>query len=406
MKISMLVNVGLFTIASGACGNDDGRQASTQAVASEVTASAASTETDTGVGVTTGTASEVSGEPTSTGSSGSTETGGASSTAGVSSTGGESSTGAAACVPKLYPNALVKRPVDVLLYIDGSGSMAGVIADIKAKISGALFTTLEAEGVDYTVTVIALYPGVCIDWNGQVDCAAPEPPVIPGHFYQGSIGTASSGVPDHFEQVIADPWMGWWRPEAYKVVVGMTDGENSPNNPDGAAAFQLVLDGLMGADNYTVHTVSGLLPAAAILQPDQPLANGACNGDDESGPALKAQQLSIDTGGLRASVCGFDAQPIFTAIAQSSITSAIPCELTIPDTEPDDVIDPANLDVRFDPGNGDPPIELMPVADANACVGLAYYLEGNVVHLCPEACAAIKADPNGALELEHCVLPG
>jgi len=105
-------------------------------------------------------------------------------------------------------------------------------------------------------------------------------------------------------------------------------------------------------------------------------------------------------------VCGFDAQPLFTAIAQSSITAAIPCELEIPDTDADDVIEPANLIVRFDPGNGEPVIELMPVAGADACVGLAYYLEGNVVHLCPEACAAVKGDPDGTIELEHCVVPG
>ncbi|MEZ4450625.1 MAG: hypothetical protein R3B09_14180 [Nannocystaceae bacterium] len=391
-----------------ACGGDDsGRgdaSSTTLASASATlgTTGTTSSTTDTDTDETTSTTS------TSTSTSTSTTTSAGDPTTDVttsSSTTDDSTTGVA-CVPMVYPNALVKQPIDILLYIDASSSMAGVIKNIKEQIAGSLFSTLEAAEVDYTVTIIAPYPLVCIDWHQMVDCAAKDPPMIADHFYHASIGTASSGVPDHYASLLLDPWATWWRPDALKVIVGFTDGEKSPNGAAAAEAFEMMIEPLIAPADYVVHTISGLTPAGSLLQPDAPLANGACNGGDDSGPALKAQQVSIDTGGLRASVCGLDAQALFDAIAQSSITSSIACDIEIPGTMVDDVINPDNLEVRLEPGGGEPVVVLENVADEASCVGLSYWLEANVVHLCPDACAAAKAKADASVEIEHCVIPG
>lgn len=50
-----------------------------------------------------------------------------------------------------------------------------------------------------------------------------------------------------------------------------------------------------------------------------------------------------------------------------------------------------------------------PWSEAAAGLGLleqGLYIEGNIVHLCPDACAAGKGDLSASLEIRHCVAPG
>lgn len=398
---------------SAACG-DAPREDGTNSLSGDGLTGASTSSSDdgpaTGSGglVTTG-ASQGASESTDGGPSGTSSTGAVD--GGESSTG--SSTGAPGCEVKVYPNVAAKHPVDLMLYVDSSSSLGAELALIDANIDMHLLQNLKKYDVDYRVLVISQWPHACLP---PLDCTAPAaPPTISedGRILYVHLGTGSSGVPDGYHSFIDSYWlvpyaMGavepFLREGSKRVIFGLTDGEKSSNDSAGALAYEALLDERLGIGSYSVHTVAGFTPAG-IVDAVLPLQGGACKGKDDSGPALKAQQLSIDTKGLRASVCGLEAGPIFDALAQSSTSSSVQCDLPIPDTLEGDVVVPENVEVDLVPGMGAAQ-PLQRFDEAMGCVDLGFYIEGNIVHLCPDACAAAKGDLSAFLEIRHCVAPG
>jgi hypothetical protein len=48
----------------------------------------------------------------------------------------------------------------------------------------------------------------------------------------------------------------------------------------------------------------------------------------------------------------------------------------------------------------------MRYTDAMSCAADGFFIAGNMIHLCPTTCAAIKQDLEASLEIRHCVAPG
>lgn len=395
------------------CG-DDARESDAGTGTTTTTTTSTTTEASTSAATTEGGLTE-----SGSGSGGATEAAATSGTTapdpttGPASTGSSSgSTGAPACELKVFPNVSTKKPVDIFLYVDASGSLAPVLAQVNANIK-VLPEILQGAEVDYRVLVVSRWPNACLS---PFDCAAVKAPLTisdDGRLLYVDLGTGSSGVPDGYPTFIDQYWRvpyaqgavePFLRPDSVRVVFGFTDGEKASNDVAGAPATLALLDERLGAGQHTIHTVGGFTPMG-ILGPDAPLQAGACLGKDDSGPTQKAQQLSILTGGLRTSVCMLDALAIFKAIAESATATSTQCELPIPDTVETDIIDPNNVSVDLIPTMGDPqPLTYVP--DAMSCVDLGFSILGNVIHLCPATCAAIKQDLGASLEIRHCVAPG
>lgn len=394
-----------------ACGDDARGDGSTDAATTMAAATTPVTSASTGVDPT-------SGGPASTTTAGGTSTGEAptSGSEGAAEDWTAASTGTPGCEVKVFPNITVKQPVDLFLYVDGSSSLGTYLMAIDEAIDAALLQTLKMYEVDYRVLVVSKWPHACLP---PLDCTAPAaPPEISsdGRLLYVHLGTGSSGVPDGYHTFIDDYWLKpyaqgavepFLRDDSVRVIFGFTDGEKSSNDSDGAAAYMALLDERLGAGRYTVHTVAGFTPAG-ILDCTAPLQSGFCLGKDDSGPALKGQQLSILTCGLRMSVCELTnrtASTLFEAIAESATTSSFQCDLPVPDTDEGELVDPSSVEVDLMPAMG--AAQPQPrVDDAMACAGPGFYLEGNIVHLCPDACAAAKAEAGASLEIRHCVMPG
>lgn len=412
-----------FSLACLLAGCGDDSHDSSSATASGSSATTATTATPT-----TGASASASGSETSgmTGGALATSTAGATtgddgmSTTLDVSTGG--STGAPACEVKLFPNVTSKQPVDVFLYFDASSSLGGVIPVVDEQLK-ILPDVLTAGAVDYRILVVSRWPHACL---APIDCTAPTAPLTvseDGRLLYVHLGTGSSGVPDGYHSFLDSYWLvpyaqgetePFLREGSVRVILGISDGEKSSNDVAGATDYLALIDERLGAGRHTIHTAGGFAPTGTLLDAMASLQGGACLGKDDSGPTQKAQQLSILTDGLRVSVCELSAENqnkevmatvLFEQIAESATATSTQCEIPIPDTVEGDNVDPNNVEVDLVPSMG-PTLPLMRYTDAMSCAADGFFIEGNVIHLCPTTCAAIKQDLEASLEIRHCVAPG
>lgn len=267
---------------------------------------------------------------------------------------GDGDSDAAVIIPRDYPDAtfsytpptedagscadvaagatLTKRPVDVIISIDNSGSMAGEIQAVIDRINGDFAEIIEDSGIDYRVIMVSRYGNinftlgdtnysVCIGPPlGNALCpTAPAPTLVnTERFFHHSTDIGSNNMwcrlltslvtTDEYPTsrggwtpLAPNGWQDWLRPEALKVFVGITDDRPLTNsggtsqrcttasgltdNQAGATSFDSALRAALPAQfgaydaldpdanrNYIWHSIVGLTPKAgdAGLEAYQP----------------------------------------------------------------------------------------------------------------------------------------
>ncbi len=334
-----------------------------------------------------------------------------------------------ACAGTSGEASIVRRPVDIIIVIDSSGSMNGEIEAVERNINENLAVILAEEDVDYRVIMIAEYrtrggdarDGVCISapLSGIDDCTNPPSEPINGErffHYPQRVGShnsmdriletyaeASTGAPDG--------WRAWLRPEALRAFMEISDDDASMR-PDAFEAALFALENAAGETtdfgtaeerNYVWHSIIGMAandPADAPWPPEAPVQLERCT-PGSAGYAEDYQELSIRTGGLRFPLCNNDSfDVIFRHVAQDVVTGvALAC--TYAPVPPMDG-ETANFDrvvVVYEPGPdaGEDPRSLRRVADESACAEGDYYVADEVIQLCPTTCDALEGDEAGAL---------
>jgi hypothetical protein len=201
-----------------------------------------------------------------------------------------------ACAVVTGDATLVKRPMDIIVSIDNSGSMAGEIDAVVARINTDFAQIIEASGIDYRVVMVSRYGhrnytlgdtnySVCIGPPlGNAACTQPNGPSPallnrPPRFYHHStdIGsrnmwcrlTTSYTTRDEVPQsragwapvanCVGEPtgcvpgWRYWLRPNAFKVFIGITDdapGTNSGGTSQLCTTASGFTDNLAGAQSF------------------------------------------------------------------------------------------------------------------------------------------------------------
>ncbi|HVR21311.1 MAG TPA: hypothetical protein VMS65_16475 [Polyangiaceae bacterium] len=201
-----------------------------------------------------------------------------------------------ACAVVTGDATLVKRPMDIVISIDNSGSMAGEINAVIARINTDFAQIIEASGIDYRVIMVSRYGhlnytlgetnySVCIGPPlGNAACTQPNGPTPalvnrPPRFYHHStdIGsrnmwcrlTTSYTTRDEVPQsragwapvanCVGEPtgcvpgWRHWLRPNAFKVFIGITDdapGTNSGGTNQLCTTASGFTDNLSGAQSF------------------------------------------------------------------------------------------------------------------------------------------------------------
>lgn len=308
-------------------------------------------------------------------------------------------------------------PIDVILVVDTSNSMAAAIAAVEASINADFATILGNSGIDYQVIVAGDYPpgeqlDICIGMPlAAIDCNAP--PAVP----------AISDIYKHYDQITgsgafldnilawysaADPhglapggWSGWLRPEANKLFLAMTDGTSASGNESDGQAFDDALLAMPGAPfgmpgdrRYVFHSIIS-------MDPNNPPQDPWLPNDPIQGEGGSIQQVSVLSGGWRFPLSlpdEFDV--VFQQIAQGVVESTpVSCSFAIPEPPPGEEIDPDTIEIDYLPGGVGPAESFHQVTGPAECAADAFYISADTIFLCPEACTAVQGDAEARLDV-------
>ncbi|MDC0740331.1 hypothetical protein [Polyangium mundeleinium] len=358
-----------------------------------------------------------------------------------------------ACVSQSSEATLVKKPVDVIVLIDNSGSMSAEIIGVQNNINQNFAQILEASGLDYRVILIARHgnassaQSVCIEapLSGIPAGGCMPPPVSPvnnpGKFFHYSVEVASHdslckvlstyGVQDEYGFAPMG-WKEWLRPDAFKTFIELTDDGvncsyggktyNDSNSVNGGNTVATNWDtallalspenfGTAENRNYRFYSIVAMAyndPANKPYEPSDPVITGKC--PTAADPGTGYQGLSNLTGGLKFPLCdttSYDA--VFQAIAEGVVAGAqVACEFGIPDPPEGTTVDLSSVVVDYTPGDMSPNKQFSQVADAAACAADAFYIDkpANKIILCPDTCGVVKNDAAAKVAVLFACDPG
>ncbi|HEY3595264.1 MAG TPA: hypothetical protein VGL13_15365, partial [Polyangiaceae bacterium] len=169
---------------------------------------------------------------------------------------GAGGTASGACAVANAGATLVKQPVDIILVLDNSGSMADELAAVEQNINVNFANILNAAGIDYRVILISRHrkdvraasgessTSVCVEapLSGLAVCPSPAnpasapKPIFSDHFFQYNVKIEShdsfeNGIlagyhsPDTRTDLTIVGWKEWLRPNTKKVFLEMSDDD-------------------------------------------------------------------------------------------------------------------------------------------------------------------------------------
>lgn len=393
-----------------------------------------------------------SGGATTTGASGGADTGSSTTSGGLgggfSFDAGSSDGGLdpdAACAAQSASATLTKKPVDIIVIIDNSGSMTAEIQGVQQNINQNFASIIENSGLDYRVIMLTRHgsasgsQSVCVEapLSGIAagGCSPPPPQPVdnPPRFFHYSveIGSRNSwckilstfNTPDEFNHA-PNGWQAWLRPDSFKTFVEITDdgmgcSYNGKSYQDGnsvaggttaASQFDADLLALSPANfgdatqrNYTFYSIVAMgynTPATKPYEPTDPVLTTKCPTAANAGTGHQA--LSVLTGALRFPICdttSYDA--VFQAIADGVIKGAkVACDFPVPEPPPGKTIDLDTVIVAYTPSGTGTQTTFKQVADASACAPGSFYIEGGTtIRLCPDACTLVQTDDMAKIDV-------
>jgi hypothetical protein len=344
------------------------------------------------------------------------------------------------CVTTTSEAALVKDPVDIILLVDNSSSMANEIDAVERNINDNFAQILEDNAVDYRVIVISRHrnrarteddaiAGICVEapLSGVETCPAPAPiPTQRFYQYNHEVQSGSTfGSPGSLQVVLdtyridrdnpppielnplnpQEGWSTWLRPGVKKVFLEMSDDNSAMDAVSFLGSFVEVapelFDGNYQSPRFTFHSIVGLSEKAGgeAYEPSEPLVDGTCGGADSSGATY--QELSQVTGGLRFPLCDSNAyDAVFSQIADDVVRQApVQCVFDLPAPPAGQAVTLNNVAVSYLLGGSSTPRELAQVREVGACQDNTFYIEGEQIHLCSTPCARVQSDLDASVDV-------
>jgi len=334
---------------------------------------------------------------------------------------------------------LTKEPVDIILVLDNSGSMAQELQAVEDNINQNFASILAASDVDYRVILISRHrkdvradagessTSICVSspLSGLATCPGPAP-VNAERFFHYNEKIESH---DSLESILlfynrADTRSGltkvgyheWLRIGAKKVFLELTDDDEG--GPDDAqpytvesffAALVKLDPAQFGTDatkpNIVWHSIIGLAEKPTVSDaylPTEAVQPGKCTGnaDKISSPGAVYQELSRRTGGLRFPLCQFGAYDVvFHRIAEDVVTKAqVACDFALPEAPANQTLELDKIAVSYGTAQATP-TQFKQAKTSADCQADAFYIENSRVYLCSDACDAVKATVGAAVQV-------
>lgn len=333
----------------------------------------------------------------------------------------------AACAAVRAETTLAKKPVDIIVVIDNSGSMSQEIEGVEKNINQNFAAELDRQQLDYRVILISKHGA----FGSQRICVAPPlsqnptctpPPSKPVNgprffHYDSSIDSYNS-----LAQIVATynaqdvnkfttkGWNEWLRPDAVRFFLEITDDNASMTAKafdDALLALTPKLFGTAAARNYVFHTIAGLkenTPATAPWPPTEGILTTKCTkGTGAVNPGQVYQELSILTKGLRFPICEYASfNGVFQELAKGVIAGAkVACDFAVPAAPPNQKVNLDSVVVEYTPGGVGAAQSLKKVAGAGVCAPGSFYVDANSnrIYLCPATCTTVQADLKAKLQV-------
>jgi hypothetical protein len=352
-----------------------------------------------------------------------------------------------ACATTSAGAMLVKQPVDIILVLDNSGSMADELASVEQNINVSFAQILNDAAVDYRVILISRHrkdvramsgessTSVCVEapLSGLMKCPSPAnptsvpAPVFSSRFFQYNVKIEShdsleTGIlagyhsPDARTHLTTVGWKEWLRPNAKKVFLEMSDDDEGAGDDAQILTVDQFISQLVtmapefGRDvqhpNFVFHSIVGLAeksPPTDAYLPTEPISMQICtgNGDKVTNPAPTYQELSRRTGGLRFPICQFAGyDTVFHKIADDVIMkSQLACDFAVPPPPAGETLDLDKVAVRYTKGDGSGAVQFGQAPTANDCQSNAFYIEKSRIVLCPDTCTTVQADAMASVDV-------
>lgn len=352
-----------------------------------------------------------------------------------------------ACAAQSAEATLAKKPVDIIIIIDNSGSMTDEIIGVEKNINQNFATIIENSGIDYRVILVARHgranpdESICVEspLSGipAGGCASPpaQPVDNPPKFFHYNVEVASTNSLCIFMNAFSAPDLNgkapmglqeWLRPDAFKAFIELTDDNiscttaagvnfNDQDSVQGGIALADKFDtellklspthfGTKESRNYAFYSIVGMTfnnPPSMPYGPMDPITTAICPAAVDSGTGY--QGLSILTNALRFPLCDTTSYDVvFQAIAQGVIAgSKVACDFPIPDPPMGQTVDLNTVEVEYTPGGAGTPTGLKKVADAASCAADSFYVDvaQKRVYLCPETCTVVQNDDKAKLDV-------
>jgi hypothetical protein len=347
---------------------------------------------------------------------------------------GSSSEPAGACAVQRLPLRVTQSPIDIILVLDNSVSMARELEAVERSINRSFATILEASRADYRVILLSRHRNAdrdATDAARTAICVAaplsslPECPAsVPGNserffHYPVDIDSGDSlsllietyRSPELLYHVTALGWSEWLRPNSRKIFLEFTDDDAFTTS---AGQFLEDLTALApdhfgagpSSPAFAFHSVVGIVPrepAGTAYLPEEPLVLDRCRQDENLAPSSGRtyQTLSRLTGGLRYPLCALDDYgAIFESIARDGIRrSGLSCSFRLPVPPAGKRLDTERIEL-VQAGGDDGPAALARVQSLAECQARAFYIEDERIELCPELCDALGDLPSSTISAE------
>jgi hypothetical protein len=289
------------------------------------------------------------------------------------------------------------RPVDIIWVIDNSGSMDREEMLVQTNMN-AFASMVGGFGLDYHVIVIAD--------TSHISITLADPT---------RLRQVNQSVDSHnaFEQVINTypMYQDFLRPGGVRHIIVVSDDESDM----AADTFRTMANALPPPGFPVTMTEPDGFFLHAIVAEDPPYCNDSgfpctcrvmgcpCIGESAERGAIYID-LQTRTGGVFASLCQTDWNPIFMALATAArANTMLPCQYEIPPPPAGMTLDLNAVNLRYTPSGG-APVFIPHVASMADCgPGGGWYYDNPTmpafVLVCPATCTTFMADPGGEVEV-------
>jgi hypothetical protein len=333
------------------------------------------------------------------------------------------------CAVQRIPLREVQRPIDIIMVLDNSASMANELDAVERSVNRNFASVLDERGSDYRVILLSRHRSAPRDQSDVANTAICItqplsslercPAGSPGQterFFQDDVNITSNDalsiIIDTYDSGSGtnSGWGEWLREGSRAIFLIFTDDDSLDNGRDFTRRMMSRDPAHFGTDvdrpEFVFHSITGVAerePAGTAYRPDEPLVSERCEKDGgvaaSAGPVY--QELSRVTGGLRYPLCALDDYgAIFEGIALDGIErSGLACTFPLPAAPAGKRLDTQRIElVRADTSSEN--ARIARVESREACQGDAFYVDGEQIQLCPSLCDQLAELPTTTVSVE------